>query len=139
MYGINLSAIDHYFVVQVRSSRKACVTNITDELSALNHLTLTNNKGMHVRVSGAVAEPVVYFDHLPVAAEAYLSMIHFAICRSINGSTDCRRKVNSGMHLLYLVDRMYAHSEAGRQRDQFLVGNRLNRWNGCEEFLFVLS
>src|SRR5690349_17968585 len=121
MNRVDLGPVDHHLIVQVRSCRQACISDISDELATLYHLTFTNDESVHVGITSPISKAVVDFHHLTIATEAHLCVVDFAICCSVDRSTDSRREINTSVHLLHLVDGVNAKPESRGKRDEFFI------------------
>src|SRR5690606_14086599 len=107
---IHVLFVDKHFIVQVGGGGSSGIADIPDQFATLHVLALAYREIVHVRIPRTVAEAVIDFQHLTVAAELNLHLVDNAISSSVDGRSDGCGEVDTPVHLLHFVDRMEPES-----------------------------
>src|SRR5205085_9289742 len=118
--------------------RKACVSDISYQLTALHLLSISHNECMHVSIPCTVSNSMIDLHHLSITTKTNLRVIDLPISRGIDGCAYRRGEVDTRMHFLHFIDRVDPHAEFGCKRIQFFVCGWLYGGNCSKKFVLVI-
>src|SRR5260221_5153460 len=108
---IDVHSIDKNLIMKVGGCRQTGISNVADQFASLYTLTLANSKTMHVGIACTEPKSMINPDRLSIAAEIHFHPVDQAIGRCVNGRPDGSSKVNAGVQLFDLINRMDAKAE----------------------------